>query len=304
MDPNAQNPQGESEGVKKLEKDLQDLSQQAVAQRPPAAQAPTVQQNPQVPETPVAPPSALPVETNTPTPVQESPKKGSPLMIIAIILAFVAVLAVVVYVFSAKLFAPQPTPTPVAVVTPSPTPDVTANWKTYTDEKYGYSFKYPIRYNLVKPTLEAQPEGEIIFNAGSKEDLFMIDATSFSVTLDQFIKKYAVYDSGAKIIETNLNVNTPLGDIVNQDSIANSARLYKYVNHYDQSVNPGAKDIISYTAFFVSNNFGYILRSSNVSDNLIEFNQILSTFNFVAATPSGSPTASPTSSPSATPIVH
>lgn len=25
----------------------------------------------------------------------------------------------------------------------TPTPDLTANWKTYTNEKYGYSFKYP-----------------------------------------------------------------------------------------------------------------------------------------------------------------
>lgn len=35
----------------------------------------------------------------------------------------------------------QPTPTPVVVATP--TPDLTANWKTYTDTKYGYSIKYP-----------------------------------------------------------------------------------------------------------------------------------------------------------------
>ena len=36
---------------------------------------------------------------------------------------------------------PQPTPTPVVVATP--TPDPTANWKTYTNTKYGYSIKYP-----------------------------------------------------------------------------------------------------------------------------------------------------------------
>lgn len=36
---------------------------------------------------------------------------------------------------------PQPTPTPVAVAIP--TPDPTANWKIYTNTKYGYSIKYP-----------------------------------------------------------------------------------------------------------------------------------------------------------------
>ena len=34
-----------------------------------------------------------------------------------------------------------PTPTPIVVATP--TPDPTANWKTYTNTKYGYSIKYP-----------------------------------------------------------------------------------------------------------------------------------------------------------------
>lgn len=36
---------------------------------------------------------------------------------------------------------PKPTPTPMVVATP--TPDFTANWKTYTNTKYGYSIKYP-----------------------------------------------------------------------------------------------------------------------------------------------------------------
>jgi len=36
---------------------------------------------------------------------------------------------------------PWPTPTPGAVATP--TPDPTANWKIYTNTKYGYSIKYP-----------------------------------------------------------------------------------------------------------------------------------------------------------------
>jgi len=37
--------------------------------------------------------------------------------------------------------ATQPTPTPEVVATP--TPDPTADWKTYTNTKYGYSIKYP-----------------------------------------------------------------------------------------------------------------------------------------------------------------
>ncbi len=38
--------------------------------------------------------------------------------------------------------SPQPTPTP------STTPDETANWKTYTNNKYSFSFKYPSSFSL------------------------------------------------------------------------------------------------------------------------------------------------------------
>ena len=38
----------------------------------------------------------------------------------------------------------RPTPTPVVVATP--TPDPTANWKTYTNTKFGYRLQYPLNY--------------------------------------------------------------------------------------------------------------------------------------------------------------
>lgn len=43
------------------------------------------------------------------------------------------------------MVTPIPTPTPSIIVTPivTPTPDPTANWKTYTNTKYRYQFKYP-----------------------------------------------------------------------------------------------------------------------------------------------------------------
>lgn len=45
------------------------------------------------------------------------------------------------YKFGQKQVQPVPQPTPVVEATP--TPDPTANWKTYTNAKYGYSIKYP-----------------------------------------------------------------------------------------------------------------------------------------------------------------
>lgn len=39
---------------------------------------------------------------------------------------------------------PQPTPTPVA----TPTPDLTADWKVFKNEEYGFEFKYPDRLRI------------------------------------------------------------------------------------------------------------------------------------------------------------
>lgn len=44
---------------------------------------------------------------------------------------------------------PQPTPTPAAVATP--TSDPTADWKTYTNTKYGYLIRYPEKWLLFAP---------------------------------------------------------------------------------------------------------------------------------------------------------
>jgi hypothetical protein len=216
-------------------------------------------------------------------------QKGSALIIILIL-----ILLVIISFFVYKDYlSPKGTILGPFVPSPTATADPTASWKTYSDPKYNYSFKYPVRYEIEKPTQEALPEGEVGFNAGSKGDRFWIDAVSFDGTLDQFVSKYTAYDSVPKVVMTNSNVNTPLGELINQSN--NAVRLYKYINHYDQNINPGAEDIITYTGFIVSNNFGYILRSANVADNFTEVNQILSTFKFTDSATSGPEVTSPVS---------
>ena len=41
----------------------------------------------------------------------------------------------------------KPVPNPIAISTPDPT---IVNWKTYTDQKYGFSLKYPSKTTLVE----------------------------------------------------------------------------------------------------------------------------------------------------------
>ena len=157
MDPNNQNPQGDSEAVKKLENDLDELTQKAKAEQTlPTEPVNVPDQQPVVaPVTstlPVAPVSPE-VDTAQPTSVavsSETPKKRFPLMIMAAVLIILAAVAVVVYVFGSKLSTTKSisTPTPIALATPSSTPEPTAVWKTYNERNNSFSFKYPPGYKV------------------------------------------------------------------------------------------------------------------------------------------------------------
>lgn len=71
------------------------------------------------------------------------------------ILILVGILIIMVVAGGAFYFGRQTTPKPQTqnpVVTstpqPSPSPDETSNWKTYTNTKNGYSFKYPSDWSI------------------------------------------------------------------------------------------------------------------------------------------------------------
>lgn len=104
-----------------------------------------------------SPPS--PVEVLLPAPVLLPPvvkeKKESMLFYILALILIVAGLAFSAYNFMQKknsqtasvavpTLAPQPTES-----IPMPTPDVTANWETYTNTKYGFEFMYPQNLNYI-----------------------------------------------------------------------------------------------------------------------------------------------------------
>jgi len=64
----------------------------------------------------------------------------TPILIVLII----AILGVAGY-FSYKIYKSpiQPATQPTTSLVPSATPDITANWKTYTNNQYGFELKYP-----------------------------------------------------------------------------------------------------------------------------------------------------------------
>lgn len=71
--------------------------------------------------------------------------------IIATVVAAVSVVATMKYYEAQNAVPPAATATPIltANTTPEPTPDETANWETYTNNKYGFEIKYPSDWNVL-----------------------------------------------------------------------------------------------------------------------------------------------------------
>ncbi len=106
---------------------------------------------------------------------------------------------------------PVPTSTPIASSTPSPTPsptatpaatiDSTANWKTYTDTKYGFSFKYPPTWAVKNNTAKNDPVMELALVDTAKKytsegsDLFPI---VFGVAKDDVNSSIDTYLTGGR----------------------------------------------------------------------------------------------------------
>jgi hypothetical protein len=277
MDPNTAQPQEDSEAVKKLEEDLQNLSQQKVLpEQPPVTQSvPPVQTPPvqSVTETPVVQPT-MPATTNIPVP--ENPKKSSPLMVVAIVLALIALLAVVAYVFGVKLLSPQPTATPIAVLAPSSTPDVTANWNTYTGDTF--VLKYPLDF-------QATPSAtSVVFGNSTSTISFNEAANIQNLTLANSLGNGPGIKYTQDMLTGKTIQNYQIGGVVGVG-----------VSNIAAGQAGTALDVI-----WINN--GKIYEAlAPTADSATILNEMLGTFIFSSSTTSASPATSPVVSPSATP---
>jgi len=192
------------------------------------------------------------------------------------------------------------TPTPTAEITPSaiPTPsvDITADWQTYTDAKYHFSFKHSLVYSQQQPVLggDAPIDGQSIFYSTTKGkgDMFFLDVVPFTGTLDQFVTKYTPYDSVTKMNDVLIHsLSSPLGTLL-ENTTAGSipVSIYTHTDHFDQTINPGAVDITTYSTFFLLGNNGFILRY-NGDNPLDQLKLMISTFKFNEAATSATSSA-------------
>lgn len=196
--------------------------------------------------------------------VLTSPKKDHALTIILSVLLIIATaIATLLYFQNQKLvkelasYQTQPTIAP----SPIPTPDATANWKTYTDPKGKYSFKYPPDWTM---SIDVG-----LFNDPSSKFILGVETHESSLGAEAWIKTV-----GCK---TMISVTQTSGGCTEseQGPIVGSLQ-YTFVAHYG-----GMHTIIKNdnTIFDIS----LAAREPNPNFDEIKtvYSQILSTFRFL-----------------------
>ncbi len=109
---------------------------------------------------------------------------------------------------------PSPSPTSVPTSSPSPTPDPTADWETYRNEEYRFSFKYDpsgiltVTNGVLEPLLVRIAYGETQFEWFVKEN-------TENLSLEDFIKRHAGpypgYNSGDR--PSSIEKDVKLGNV-------------------------------------------------------------------------------------------
>jgi len=93
-------------------------------------------------------------------------KRGNILVILLITTVAILSLTAAGYLFiqnrqlQNQIVKPVNFPAPTPVSSPAPAIDPTANWKTYTNTKFGVSFRYPLEWNLKETSYSVGAEIE------------------------------------------------------------------------------------------------------------------------------------------------
>ncbi len=181
-----------------------------------------------------------------------------------------------------------PQPTSVSQATPIPSPDQTTNWKTYTNTKYGYSFKYPPERVIkgggrtTSPT--DTPESILLdWPPGTQGDNypdFYVDvitgnnSLSSTYNYDGFMEnlnQYKTTSIGETVSPPNQPFNGKFTRKNDTEVVGLKAKVFIEPNFHDTRI------------VLYKNNYYYIIGgyNTNFTDTQgTHFNQILSTFKF------------------------
>lgn len=173
---------------------------------------------------------------------------------------------------SAKPFRPLPTAAPD--IKSSPTPDETANWKTYTNQKFLFSLSYP--ENIFK-FFERQIENET--------DLFL-RLSNLNDERESEIRMYVQVSQNNNTMEDYLNKELNKSSDKQAFTINGISGFSYYHNPVGSSGLPEVPTVFSYNFFIKNkNNLYQISLTTEKGEEYLKekkalFNQILSTFKF------------------------
>ncbi|HKB88714.1 MAG TPA: hypothetical protein VKC53_03640 [Patescibacteria group bacterium] len=167
--------------------------------------------------------------------------------------------------------------TPVASPTPVATTDPTANWKTYIDSKKTFSFQYPDTSIIKSDSLSV--DGSIEFN----------NFVLFREKSNQLLSDYV-----SKLNDSNLSPTTITKTVGTLSTIEWIGSYKNAPTHYVSFKNEGYIYNLGLTPLDESNGIN--------AQNRVFFDQILSTFKFISASPSSVPKTTPVSTSSGIPV--
>lgn len=222
-------------------------------------------------------------ETNQAIPQQpiQSPQTGGTSSLKRIILILTTVILLLAIVGGAYLLGTKNNNsktvsqiTPTATATPTPTSDPTANWKTYTNPKYGYSIKYPADWiEQVKCRGGIAVDDYICFKSPDFTEDQQPNITSGGLITIDGNSQGSSFTAGSI---DNFCQSRPLVTILEctQIKVDNISAIKRVGN--DQYEDIG---IIKNGKFIISIRVEYT--TSSKTQILKQFDQILSTFKFI-----------------------
>lgn len=228
---------------------------------------------------------ASPSEPIIPPATHKPEVKNSLVLILSILLIVTVAIAGLFYFQIQKLskelskYQTQPSPTPTA------TTDPTANWKTYKNSDYSFSFSYPPSYiiqessgyiSLFSPADTANPNKDSsVNNKELKMEIYILPSPK-NDSLEIYTQEQL--DTEKEIQGENQNLKT-----VSLSGVKSTYFTWK-----------GVGDGEIYLFLYRGKRF-QLVKYPLLTNRQNEFNQILSTLKFSEATSSASPTTTPSS---------